>query len=93
MPRYEVVLTAGLDFPVGFEFESDNLHPSMLQHVKQVGGKAKVAPVESVDEVKELTKAQLDKLHAEALKEDAARSKPAPTPSAGKPADGPGENS
>jgi hypothetical protein len=91
MAKYEVVTSAGADFPVGMEFETDNLHPVMLQHVKQISGKAK--PEAVAKEETPLTEAQLNKLHAEALKEDAklfppAKDKPAPNP-----AGGPGENS
>jgi hypothetical protein len=92
MPKYEVMLSAGPDFPVGMEFETDNLHPVMIQHVKQIGGKSAKAEVEDDKGDKKLTKAQLDKLHAEGLKEDAKRFPPEKVV---KPANGPGpgENS
>lgn len=45
MPKYEVVKSPGLQYPVGYEFETDNLHPSMLQHVRMIGRK----PVEPVE--------------------------------------------
>lgn len=34
---YEVTHSPNFDFPVGHQFESDNLHPSMHQHVRPVG--------------------------------------------------------
>ncbi len=40
MPKYEVVKSAGFDFPVGKVFESDNLHKSMFQHVKLIDKRA-----------------------------------------------------
>lgn len=97
MTRYRVKMAAGLDFPVGFEFETDNLHPVMRQHVEVVGGSS--AQVEDKTDTgkedKPLTEAQLNKLHEAALKEDAKRF---PKPPPGKttvvtPANGPGENS
>lgn len=39
MPKYEVTTSPGHQFPVGFEFETDNLHPSMVQHVRMIGRK------------------------------------------------------
>lgn len=45
MPKYEVVKSPGLQYPVGYEFETDNLHPSMEQHVRMIGRKS-VEPVE-----------------------------------------------
>jgi hypothetical protein len=41
MAKYEVIKDAGAQFPVGFEFETENLHPSMIQHVRQVGRSSK----------------------------------------------------
>ena len=35
--QYVVIKDAGAQFPVGFEFETDSLHPSMVQHVRQIG--------------------------------------------------------
>lgn len=34
--KYEVIKDAGVGFEVGKIIESDNLHPSLLQHVRQV---------------------------------------------------------
>lgn len=34
--KYEVVKDAGVGFEVGKIIETDNLHPSLLQHVRQV---------------------------------------------------------
>lgn len=39
MPQYEVVTSPGTQFPVGYVFESDALHPVMQQHVKLLRGK------------------------------------------------------
>lgn len=36
MPKYIVTKLAGVGFEVGKEFETDNLHPSLIQHVRQV---------------------------------------------------------
>lgn len=93
MPKYEVILAAGPDFPLGFEFETDNLHPVMEQHVKQIGGKTAKPEPKKDDEEKPLTKAQLDKLHAEALKEDKERFPVVKATTPTNPQDGPGENS
>lgn len=92
MPKYRVTKSAGVDFPEGFEFETDNLHPVMLQHVQIVGeSKAKAAPKAAEDEDKPLTEAALNKLHEAAIKEDAKRFPV--TPKVAESKDGPGENS
>ena len=95
MPKYRVKIAAGLDFPVGYEFETENLHPVMRQHVEVVGGSsAQVEDKTDTDkEDKALTEAQLNKLHEAALKEDAKRFPKAPPEKVVKPANGPGENS
>ena len=35
--KYEVIKSAGEQFPVGFQFESDSLHSCMEQHVRRLG--------------------------------------------------------
>lgn len=97
MPKYEVVLAAGLDFPLGMEFESDNLHPVMRQHVRQIGGKTDKVESESKDPNVELDAREFGKLWGEAVKLNkafdaakAAAAKKAATESP--PVNGPGEN-
>lgn len=46
MPKYEVVTSPGVDYPVGKIFETDKLHKVMFQHVKPVDGKRAAAKVE-----------------------------------------------
>lgn len=46
MPKYEVVTSPGIDYPVGKVFETDKLHKVMFQHVKQVDGKRSAAKIE-----------------------------------------------
>ena len=46
MPKYEVVTSPGVDYPVGKVFETDNLHRVMFQHVKRVDGKRAAAKIE-----------------------------------------------
>lgn len=46
MPKYEVVTSPGVDYPVGKVFETNNLHKVMFQHVKLVDGKRAAAKVE-----------------------------------------------
>lgn len=54
MAIYEVVTSPGYQFPVGFTFETDALHPSMRQHVKLARGVAVAAENDGGDEVKPL---------------------------------------
>lgn len=90
MPKYEVIKSPGVQFPVGMTFETDSLHPSMRQHVKPVGVKKPV--VEVID-----TRIQdADEAYAEALKDNPTPAKPKvekPPKAAPKPSEGPGENS
>jgi hypothetical protein len=56
MPQYEVVKSPGHQYPVGFVFETDALHPVMQQHVKLLRGKkvaAEGAPDTGENEVDE----------------------------------------
>lgn len=46
MPKYEVVTSPGVDYPVGKVFETDKLHKVMFQHVKPVDSKRAAAKVE-----------------------------------------------
>lgn len=102
MPKYEVVKSAGVSFPVGRQFEVEVIDRGLLQHVKLLdGGKAKAKVADEGPEVDytlltgldESTYAEalkLDKLHDKAVK-DAAKPPKVAKP---KPAtDGPGENS
>lgn len=91
MPRYEVVSSAGLDFPVGMEFESDNLHPVMLQHVKQIGGKT-AKPVEDAADT-DTREQDPKKAYAAAVKLDKELFPPVAPVAPAKTGDGPGENS
>lgn len=102
MPKYEVVKSAGVSFPVGRQFEVDVLDPALVQHCKEVGGGKARAKVEDdgpevdytllagLDESTYAEAVKLDKLHDKAVK-DAA--KPAKTAAAKPATDGPGENS
>lgn len=102
MPKYEVVKSAGVSFPVGRQFEVESIDRGLLQHVKLLdGGKAKTKVEDEglevdytlltgLDESTYAEALKLDKLHDKAVK-DAA--KPAKTPAAKPATDGPGENS
>lgn len=92
MAKYEVVTAAGLDFPVGMEFETDNLHPVMFQHVKQVGGKAPKAAVEAEADA-DTREQDPKKAYAAALKLDKELFPPVAPVAPAKTGDGPGENS
>lgn len=93
MPEYEVVRSPGLQFPVGHTFKTDELHPSMRQHVKELKAKGKREP--EVVEVKD------DNGHSEppakVVDPKAAKATKAtkvePPAKVVDPADGPGENS
>lgn len=51
MAQYEIVKSPGFQFPVGHVFETDALHPSMVQFVKLMRGKkTAVAKVENENE-------------------------------------------
>ena len=53
--QYVVIKDAGAQFPVGFEFETDSLHPSMLQHVRKIG-RDTVQPEQEQEQDEEPTK-------------------------------------
>ncbi len=104
MPKYEVVKSAGISFPVGRQFEVDVLDPALVQHCKQIdGGKAK-AKVEDdgpevdytllagMDESTYAEALKLDKLHDKAAKVKANEAATAPVVETNV-QDGPGENS
>lgn len=42
--KYEVTKSPGVQFPVGMIIETDNLHHSMLQHVRPLGLTAAAEP-------------------------------------------------
>lgn len=48
MRKYEVISNFGADHPVGSIIETDNLHPSLEQHVRALGPSGKTAAVEEV---------------------------------------------
>lgn len=66
--RYEVVTSPGMQYPVGAVIETENLHPSMIQHVRAMD-KPKRAPVEADDGGEVDTREQdPDKAQAAAIK-------------------------
>lgn len=36
MARYIITKSPGVDYPMGHKFSSDDLHPSMLAHVRRI---------------------------------------------------------
>jgi hypothetical protein len=95
MPLYRVIRAAGVQFPVGFEFETDSLSPVMAQHVTMAGGeKPKPEPkgsrVEDVDEAFVLATQEEIERKAKAAAADTDKT---PKAKARKVTDGPGENS
>lgn len=46
MPKYEVVTSPGVDYPVGKVFETDKLHKVMFQHVRLIDSKRAAAVIE-----------------------------------------------
>lgn len=102
MPSYIITKSPGHDWPVGKEFESESLHPSMLQHVRRTDGAKTVKPVDDPNGHYEQdagkAETQAYKIAAE-LKKAADKAEATTKKAATKPAttnggaNGPGENS
>lgn len=73
MPRYEIITSPGFQYPVGAVIETDNLHPSMVQHVRPMdrAPRAEFEEPEGVEDV-DSREQDTDKAHAAALKVDKA---------------------
>lgn len=83
MPKYQVVTKFGADYPVGSIIETDELHPSLAQHVRPLGATG----VEEVEEVaSDTTKDKGAKVPAASNRGKRGGTKPEqkePTPPAG----------
>lgn len=50
--KYEIIRDAGVGLEVGKIIETDSLHPSLLQHVRQISGSAAAAAAAEGDDGK-----------------------------------------